>query len=409
MDSNQYLDSVFHVRVLNFLYIKHHQYLYIYIYIYIYNHESIKIHIADIGEMGSGLDSLKRKPLSKESEFYGVLDLPNIRRVCFGAYEFDTWYGNAAYFASDRELGTSVSLISANGVENKSKSRKRSVTERVKTLELDKSSPYWLDKLYVCDYCFKYTDVELNWQSHRASCRYATDIPPIGTLMYKDVYTPYIITRVRGFKDELFAQNLCLFGKLFLDNKSVYYNVDQFDFYIIYGQDDHLTSHNTPHFKPMGFFSKEVTAWDSDNNLACICVFPPYQRRRLGSLLIEFLYELAAVTPGQALSGPEFPLSPYGKLSYLRFWSKRLAVILYDMVLAKVTKFNLTELAKVTGFRKEDILMTLEFMETLCDSSSNSKDNIVEFSSVNLGVWCKENKVNVNEESRMLNTEFLIL
>ena len=101
----------------------------------------------------------------------------------------------------------------------------------------------------------------------------------------------------------------------------------------------------------MGFFSKEVLSYDNDNNLACICVFPPFQRRHLGSLLIEFLYQLAAVTPGQLKSsGPEFPLSPYGKVTYLRFWSKRLATKIHELQ----GSFTLSQLSKETGFRKED-------------------------------------------------------
>jgi len=42
----------------------------------------------------------------------------------------------------------------------------------------------------------------------------------------------------------------------------------------------------------LGFFSKEKISWD-DYNLACILVFPPFQKKGLGKLLIAFSYELS--------------------------------------------------------------------------------------------------------------------
>ena len=42
----------------------------------------------------------------------------------------------------------------------------------------------------------------------------------------------------------------------------------------------------------VGFFSKEKLSWDH-NNLACILVFPPWQRNGLGRLLMAVSYELS--------------------------------------------------------------------------------------------------------------------
>ena len=41
----------------------------------------------------------------------------------------------------------------------------------------------------------------------------------------------------------------------------------------------------------VGFFSKEKMSWDN-NNLACICVFPPWQKQGLAQVLIAASYEL---------------------------------------------------------------------------------------------------------------------
>lgn len=342
--------------------------------------------------MGSDDRNPKKAPRSRnKEELYGVLDRSNIRRVCLGKYEFNTWYGNAAYFAADH---------STLGFQHVDRERRELENGASKAAD----DGYWLDKLYVCEYCFKYTNVALDCQSHRVHCRYNQPEPAAGQLVYRDDRSPYRVMRVRGFEHELFCQNLCLFGKLFLDNKSVYYNVDPYDFYLVYGRDHSDAEPAT--LKPMGFFSKEVTSWSGDNNLACICVFPPYQRRGLGTLLIEFLYQLAAETPGQRLSGPEFPLSPYGRVSYLKYWSKRLAWVLQEkFATGGRTSFNLSEVAHLTGFRKEDILVTLEHMHVLLQGA----DGAVCFSIENFTEWCATNNVDAHQKKTMLDSEYLVI
>jgi hypothetical protein len=71
----------------------------------------------------------------------------------------------------------------------------------------------------------------------------------------------------------------------------------------------------------LGFFSKELPSWDL-NNLACILIFPPYQHRSLGKLLMGISYSLQL--PG-VIGGPEKPLSELGRRGYMRFWMERVA------------------------------------------------------------------------------------
>ncbi|ODV79653.1 uncharacterized protein CANTADRAFT_50365 [Suhomyces tanzawaensis NRRL Y-17324] len=330
---------------------------------------------------------------SADDTLYGVLNSRNIGRVDFGNHEFDTWYGNAAYFnpldVNHSDLGYSFlnKLVHDPGFKIKKKADGHIP-----------SDGYWLDKLYVCDYCFKYTANETEIHNHRVVCPLNKPKPTIGKLVYRDDVTPYYIRQIRGFKYPLYCQNMCLFGKLFLDDKSVYYNIDYFDFYVVYGQD------GGSNFKPMGFFSKEVLSYDNNNNLACICIFPPFQRRHLGSLLIEFLYALAKVTPGQLKSGPEFPLSPYGKVSYLKFWSKHLANIIHNHLINK-KRFTISELSDLTGYRNEDVLFTLEFMKLL----KQEKNGRVTLMLGNFDRWCAENKFDPSQERNMLNPEYLLV
>lgn len=330
---------------------------------------------------------------------YGVSDHPNIDNIVFGNYEFKAWFGNTAYFdqnKSQSQLGYEVVNL-----EMSLDVKKRSCIQ-LKRIE---KTNIWLENLYVCPYCFKYTDKYNYYCQHQSACELNTDHPLIGRLLYRDDHSGRIIKQIRGFKHLLFCQNLCLFSKLFLNDKSVYYNVDLFDFYILYGTDSELKENPAPgKYIPMGFFSKDILSWDLDNNLACICIFPPFQKRHLGSLLIEFSYILAGETPGQLVSGPELPLSAYGRISYLKFWSQKLAFVIHSRLKTKKL-FNLLMLAEITGFRKEDILITLEYMGVLIHVNKNE----VALMLGNLTSWCKKNKVDLQQEKHYLIMDNLII
>lgn len=88
-----------------------------------------------------------------------------------------------------------------------------------------------------------------------------------------------------------------MFAKLFLDTKSVFYDVTTFRYYLLV-----LTDPQNAERQVVGFFSKEKMSWDN-NNVACILVFPPWQKRGLGQLLMGVSYELSR-REGR-LGGPE--------------------------------------------------------------------------------------------------------
>jgi GNAT superfamily N-acetyltransferase len=133
-------------------------------------------------------------------------------------------------------------------------------------------------------------------------------IPPPGA----NVYTKagYSLYEIDGEKHKLYAQNLSLFAKLFLDTKSVFYDVTTFLYYLL------VAHHPTPSIantdlngegagaqgQVVGFFSKEKMSWDN-NNLACILVFPPWQKQGLGQILMGASYEMSRRE--ERLGGPE--------------------------------------------------------------------------------------------------------
>lgn len=52
------------------------------------------------------------------------------------------------------------------------------------------------------------------------------------------IYLPEVFQQVDGKKNKVFGQNLCYLAKLFLDHKTLYYDVDLFLFYILCECDD---------------------------------------------------------------------------------------------------------------------------------------------------------------------------
>ena len=96
-------------------------------------------------------------------------------------------------------------------------------------------------------------------------------------------------------KDQrVYCENLCLLAKLFLDHKTLYYDVEPFLFYIICEVDD-AGAHM------VGYFSKEKHS-SEEYNLACILTLPCYQRKGYGKLMIAFSYEMSR-REGTVLAG----------------------------------------------------------------------------------------------------------
>uniref|UniRef100_A0A8D8PPP4 Histone acetyltransferase n=1 Tax=Cacopsylla melanoneura TaxID=428564 RepID=A0A8D8PPP4_9HEMI len=157
------------------------------------------------------------------------------------------------------------------------------------------------------------------------------------------------IYEVDGSFHKLYCQNLCLLAKLFLDHKTLYFDVDPFMFYILcvidkYGA--HL----------VGYFSKEKESPDG-NNVACILTLPPYQRQGYGKFLISFSYELSKAEG--LIGSPEKPLSDLGKLSYRSYWSW---VLLGIMRNSKGNSTTIKELSEMTSIAQTDIISTLQAM-----------------------------------------------
>ncbi|GAU93160.1 hypothetical protein RvY_05143 [Ramazzottius varieornatus] len=204
-------------------------------------------------------------------------------------------------------------------------------------------------RLMICEFCLKYYGSPLAFSRHRSRCTLSH--PPGNEIYRKDTISVY---EIDGRKQREYAQNLCLFAKLFLDHKTLYYDTDPFLFYIMTVADDrgdHL----------VGYFSKEKESQE-DYNVACILTLPQYQRRGYGQLLIEFSYELTK-REGK-LGTPEKPLSDLGYLTYMKYWSAVILRVIFEErkkaeARSQTYQISVNELSEATGIKKEDISAAL--------------------------------------------------
>lgn len=237
------------------------------------------------------------------------------------------------------------------------------------------------DRLYVCRWCFRYTCDADAYAGHTRVCDFKMNPP--GTKVYE--YGGYTVREVDGEEYKLFAQNLSLFAKLFLDHKSVFFDVSSFLYYILsYTNPDDPTDYHV-----LGYFSKEKLSWDA-NNLACILIFPPYQHKQLGKLLMGISYKLSGWEwEGGVIGGPEKPLSEMGRRSYVRFWEERIARYFLlgppggtsaGQTTGKGAKkrptreqMTVREISQATGMLVEDVITALKGMGILETENSGER------------------------------------
>ncbi|KAG5021122.1 hypothetical protein JHK87_016977 [Glycine soja] len=163
-------------------------------------------------------------------------------------------------------------------------------------------------KLYFCEFCLNFMKRKEQLQRHMRKC----DLKhPPGDEIYRS--GTLSMFEVDGKKNKVYGQNLCYLAKLFLDHKTLYYDVDLFLFYVLCECDDrgcHM----------VGYFSKEG---------------------KVGT--------------------PERPLSDLGLLSYRGYWTR----VLLDILKKHKGNISIKELSDMTAIKAEDILTTLQSLELI--------------------------------------------
>ncbi|KAK4161822.1 males-absent on the first protein [Cladorrhinum sp. PSN259] len=316
----------------------------------------------------------------------------NIDKVVLGDICFRAWY--PSYYGKD-VLGDSSHTNHHNSTTSGAQDESHGSNGGKAHHHGRRDQPPMLERLYVCPCCFKYSKELVSWWEHVRLCERKAFVPgrkiythPKGSRTVlkpsnpntvphkagpgrgkKASQTPamveevvhdqgeWSIYEVDGETDVLFCQNLSLFAKLFLDNKSVFFDVTGFNYFLLVYTPP--PSHS-PSTRPqiVGFFSKEKMSWDN-NNLACILIFPPWQRKGLGALLMGISYEISRREG--VLGGPEKPISDLGKKGYKRFWGGEIARWLLESGEGEVV-VDVGDVSEGTWIAVDDCLSVLREM-----------------------------------------------
>lgn len=199
--------------------------------------------------------------------------------------------------------------------------------------------------LHICEFCLKYMNSSFVASRHALKCPYRH---PPGDEIYRD--NKISVWEIDGRKNPVYCQNLCLLAKMFLQSKTLYYDVEPFIFYV-------MTEMNTAGCHLVGYFSKEKRS--PTNNLSCILTLPIHQRKGYGNFLIDFSYLLSAAEG--RIGTPEKPLSDLGLVSYRNYWKLRISFVLRDLV-EPISIEKLSERAVMTV---EDTICALENLQAL--------------------------------------------
>uniref|UniRef100_A0A8C8CAH2 Histone acetyltransferase n=1 Tax=Oncorhynchus tshawytscha TaxID=74940 RepID=A0A8C8CAH2_ONCTS len=229
-----------------------------------------------------------------------------IKTIVFGRYELDTWY-HSPYPEEYARLG----------------------------------------RLYMCEFCLKYMKSLTILRRHMAKCVWKH--PPGDEIYRKGNISVF---EVDGKKNKIYCQNLCLLAKLFLDHKTLYYDVEPFLFYVMTEADNtgcHL----------VGYFSKEKNSF-LNYNVSCILTMPQYMRQGYGKMLIDFSYLLSKVE--EKVGSPERPLSDLGLISYRSYWKE---VLLRYLNQFQGKEISIKEISQETAVNPVDIVSTLQSLQML--------------------------------------------
>lgn len=244
-------------------------------------------------------------------------------------------------------------------------------------------------ELWICEFCLQYMKKPCQAQRHLLKCH--GRLPP-GDEIYRDSTAGISVFEINGRDAKLYCQNLCLLAKMFLDHKTLYYDVDPFLFYVLIEWKSLGTGRFLNSF--VGYFSKEKIN-PAGFNVSCILTMPHHQRKGYGSFLIDFSYLLSR-KEGR-LGSPEKPLSDLGLFSYVSYWKSALLSYFSNLLpkdligSAKIEIPTIAKISSATGMTENDILSTLEYLRMLrfdivADPKDPSKQGLVASILIDLAV-----------------------
>jgi hypothetical protein len=266
----------------------------------------------------------------------------------------------------------------------------------------------YIDELFICEFCLRFYRTKPELLHHAAKCLLRA---PPGDEVYRGA-DGIGMWEVDGAKEKQYCQNLCYLAKMFLDHKTLNYDVDLFLFFVMTKVDAHghhvvgyfskekhsevrtgrararrptrpsdarssrAPSHAHAHadahahaplppFPPPSAYLSISLSPQVGYNLACILSIPCYQRTGFGRFLIQFSYELSKIE--KKVGHPEKPLSDLGLLSYRSYWTWVLLGVLRELPAdsEEGQSISVMDIIRKTSIRPEDIMATLQLLGLL--------------------------------------------
>jgi histone acetyltransferase MYST1 len=208
-----------------------------------------------------------------------------------------------------------------------------------------------IEVLYVCEFTFNMFSRKSELRRFQSRLPTERRHPPGNEIYRKNNLSMF---EVDGAEERIYCQNLCYIAKLFLDHKTLYFDVDPFLFYVLCEVDDRG-------FHPVGYYSKEKYS-DVGYNLACILTFPSHQRKGYGRFLIAFSYELSKKE--EKVGSPEKPMSDLGQQAYKPYWASTVVDFLLNQC-PDASSLSIMDVSKKTSIMAEDIVFTLNQLSLL--------------------------------------------
>ena len=261
-----------------------------------------------------------------------VTKIKNVGFLQLGRHQMETWYFSPlpkeliqGHNNSGSSSNSNAATMTPGGIQNA-------------------PTNAFLEVLYVCEFTFRLFARKEELQRFQRRIEPADRHPP-GNEIYRNGNLSMF--EIDGLEEKIYCQNLCYIAKLFLDHKTLYYDVDPFLFYVLCEVDDRG-------FHPVGYYSKEKYS-DVGYNLACILSFPAHQRKGYGRFLIAFSYELTKKE--EKVGSPEKPMSDLGQQAYKPYWASTIIDFLLHQ--SHESALSIMDIAKRTSIVSEDIVYTL--------------------------------------------------
>lgn len=136
---------------------------------------------------------------------------------------------------------------------------------------------------------------------------------------------------------------------MFLDHKTLYYDVEPFLFYV-------ATESDEKGCQFVGYFSKEKRS--PTNNVSCIMTLPIRQRKGWGNFLIDFSYLLSKKE--KRLGTPEKPLSDLGLVTYRTYWKLAIYQYLLSAPDGQQPSLSIDDISTATSIVPDEVFYILQ-------------------------------------------------